>query len=156
MLGFFSVLFFVFFAGEWKMPHCEHWLLECFWNYFFQYPCRPLSQTGKCHTLGTPGQSTFCMVCFTGDICTVYYEKLELNITKKNESNHFIFILGITYLDHAGATLFPDSLLKAFTEDLRNNVYGKYKAVHHYFSQDSLQIGQNWSCFVVGRDLLCS
>ncbi|KAM9198824.1 molybdenum cofactor sulfurase [Mergus octosetaceus] len=31
---------------------------------------------------------------------------------------------GITYLDHAGATLFPDSLLKAFTEDLRNNVYG--------------------------------
>ncbi|EOA97462.1 Molybdenum cofactor sulfurase [Anas platyrhynchos] len=30
----------------------------------------------------------------------------------------------ITYLDHAGATLFPDSLLKAFTEDLRNNVYG--------------------------------
>ncbi|XP_075272814.1 molybdenum cofactor sulfurase isoform X2 [Opisthocomus hoazin] len=31
---------------------------------------------------------------------------------------------GITYLDHAGATLFPESLLKAFTDDLRNNIYG--------------------------------
>lgn len=31
---------------------------------------------------------------------------------------------GITYLDHAGSTLFPESLLKAFTDDLRNNVYG--------------------------------
>ncbi|XP_068527272.1 molybdenum cofactor sulfurase isoform X4 [Anas acuta] len=36
----------------------------------------------------------------------------------------FLRLRGITYLDHAGATLFPDSLLKAFTEDLRNNVYG--------------------------------
>uniref|UniRef100_A0A8C0HFE6 Molybdenum cofactor sulfurase n=1 Tax=Buteo japonicus TaxID=224669 RepID=A0A8C0HFE6_9AVES len=34
------------------------------------------------------------------------------------------FILGITYLDHAGSALFPESLLKAFTDDLRNNVYG--------------------------------
>ncbi|KQK82632.1 molybdenum cofactor sulfurase-like protein [Amazona aestiva] len=32
--------------------------------------------------------------------------------------------LGITYLDHAGSALFPESLLKAFTDDLRNNVYG--------------------------------
>ncbi|XP_059337924.1 molybdenum cofactor sulfurase isoform X1 [Ammospiza nelsoni] len=31
---------------------------------------------------------------------------------------------GITYLDHAGSALFPESLLKAFTDDLRNNVYG--------------------------------
>ncbi|NXW94868.1 MOCOS sulfurase, partial [Alopecoenas beccarii] len=31
---------------------------------------------------------------------------------------------GITYLDHAGSTLFPESLLKAFTDDLRNNIYG--------------------------------
>ncbi|KAL8165838.1 UNVERIFIED_CONTAM: hypothetical protein K2H54_055527 [Gekko kuhli] len=30
----------------------------------------------------------------------------------------------ITYLDHAGATLFPQSLLKAFTEDLSANIYG--------------------------------
>uniref|UniRef100_A0A663MX73 Molybdenum cofactor sulfurase n=1 Tax=Athene cunicularia TaxID=194338 RepID=A0A663MX73_ATHCN len=30
----------------------------------------------------------------------------------------------ITYLDHAGSALFPESLLKAFTDDLRNNVYG--------------------------------
>uniref|UniRef100_A0A663N044 Molybdenum cofactor sulfurase n=1 Tax=Athene cunicularia TaxID=194338 RepID=A0A663N044_ATHCN len=33
-------------------------------------------------------------------------------------------IKGITYLDHAGSALFPESLLKAFTDDLRNNVYG--------------------------------
>uniref|UniRef100_A0A8D0FEQ3 Molybdenum cofactor sulfurase n=1 Tax=Strix occidentalis caurina TaxID=311401 RepID=A0A8D0FEQ3_STROC len=37
---------------------------------------------------------------------------------------NFIFVLGITYLDHAGSALFPESLLKAFTDDLRNNVYG--------------------------------
>ncbi|XP_039187965.1 molybdenum cofactor sulfurase isoform X3 [Crotalus tigris] len=30
----------------------------------------------------------------------------------------------ITYLDHAGATLYPESLLKAFTDDLNTNVYG--------------------------------
>uniref|UniRef100_A0A8D0KW52 Molybdenum cofactor sulfurase n=1 Tax=Strix occidentalis caurina TaxID=311401 RepID=A0A8D0KW52_STROC len=34
------------------------------------------------------------------------------------------FLCGITYLDHAGSALFPESLLKAFTDDLRNNVYG--------------------------------
>ncbi|XP_061445641.1 molybdenum cofactor sulfurase isoform X2 [Rhineura floridana] len=31
---------------------------------------------------------------------------------------------GITYLDHAGTALFPQSLLKAFTDDLNENVYG--------------------------------
>lgn len=51
---------------------------------------------------------------------------MELNILKI-ESTDFIFILGITYLDHAGSALFPESLLKAFTDDLRNNVYGKCK-----------------------------
>ncbi|XP_077159008.1 molybdenum cofactor sulfurase isoform X2 [Paroedura picta] len=30
----------------------------------------------------------------------------------------------MTYLDHAGATLFPESLLKAFTDDLNANIYG--------------------------------
>ncbi|XP_063156385.1 molybdenum cofactor sulfurase isoform X3 [Candoia aspera] len=30
----------------------------------------------------------------------------------------------ITYLDHAGAALYPESLLKAFTDDLSTNVYG--------------------------------
>uniref|UniRef100_A0A8C0ARF3 Molybdenum cofactor sulfurase n=1 Tax=Buteo japonicus TaxID=224669 RepID=A0A8C0ARF3_9AVES len=39
-------------------------------------------------------------------------------------SKELFFILGITYLDHAGSALFPESLLKAFTDDLRNNVYG--------------------------------
>ncbi|XP_062987312.1 molybdenum cofactor sulfurase [Elgaria multicarinata webbii] len=31
---------------------------------------------------------------------------------------------GITYLDHAGTALFPQSLLKSFTDDLNENVYG--------------------------------
>ncbi|XP_054847805.1 molybdenum cofactor sulfurase [Eublepharis macularius] len=31
---------------------------------------------------------------------------------------------GMTYLDHAGTTLFPQSLLKAFTDDLNANIYG--------------------------------
>lgn len=55
------------------------------------------------------------------------WEKMALNLLK-NESSNFICILGITYLDHAGSALFPESLLKAFTDDLRNNVYGKCKA----------------------------
>uniref|UniRef100_A0A8C6Z1L9 Molybdenum cofactor sulfurase n=1 Tax=Nothoprocta perdicaria TaxID=30464 RepID=A0A8C6Z1L9_NOTPE len=38
--------------------------------------------------------------------------------------SNFVFLSGITYLDHAGSALFPESLLKAFTDDLRDNVYG--------------------------------
>lgn len=34
-------------------------------------------------------------------------------------------VLGITYLDHAGTTLFPESQIKAFYQDLTRNVYGK-------------------------------
>nr|XP_055026069.1 molybdenum cofactor sulfurase isoform X1 [Misgurnus anguillicaudatus] len=33
-------------------------------------------------------------------------------------------IKGITYLDHAGTTLFPESLIKGFYEDIARNVYG--------------------------------
>ncbi|KAA0717773.1 Molybdenum cofactor sulfurase [Triplophysa tibetana] len=33
-------------------------------------------------------------------------------------------IKGITYLDHAGTTLFPESHIKAFHEDIARNVYG--------------------------------
>ncbi|XP_060103805.1 molybdenum cofactor sulfurase isoform X2 [Heteronotia binoei] len=36
----------------------------------------------------------------------------------------FARLAGMTYLDHAGTTLFPQSLLKAFSEDLSANVYG--------------------------------
>nr|XP_056713238.1 molybdenum cofactor sulfurase [Euleptes europaea] len=36
----------------------------------------------------------------------------------------FARLAGMTYLDHAGATLFPQSLLKAFTDDLNANIYG--------------------------------
>uniref|UniRef100_A0A8C6XBC0 Molybdenum cofactor sulfurase n=1 Tax=Naja naja TaxID=35670 RepID=A0A8C6XBC0_NAJNA len=38
-----------------------------------------------------------------------------------------VTLLSFTYLDHAGATLYPESLLKAFTDDLSTNVYGKVK-----------------------------
>lgn len=55
------------------------------------------------------------------------WEKMPLNLLKI-EIGNFICILGITYLDHAGSALFPESLLKAFTDDLRSNVYGKCKA----------------------------
>ncbi|XP_008576895.1 PREDICTED: molybdenum cofactor sulfurase [Galeopterus variegatus] len=34
------------------------------------------------------------------------------------------FLSGIIYLDHAGATLFPESQLTSFTNDLMENVYG--------------------------------
>uniref|UniRef100_A0A8C3RXJ1 Molybdenum cofactor sulfurase n=1 Tax=Chelydra serpentina TaxID=8475 RepID=A0A8C3RXJ1_CHESE len=36
----------------------------------------------------------------------------------------YFFILGMTYLDHAGTALFPESLLKEFTDDLSKNIYG--------------------------------
>uniref|UniRef100_A0A8C0ARJ8 Molybdenum cofactor sulfurase n=1 Tax=Buteo japonicus TaxID=224669 RepID=A0A8C0ARJ8_9AVES len=50
----------------------------------------------------------------------------EISYPRKFREIDFLlfFILGITYLDHAGSALFPESLLKAFTDDLRNNVYG--------------------------------
>ncbi|XP_073775280.1 molybdenum cofactor sulfurase isoform X4 [Danio rerio] len=33
-------------------------------------------------------------------------------------------IKGVTYLDHAGTTLFPESLIKGFHDDISRNVYG--------------------------------
>lgn len=78
----------------------------------------------------------------------------------------FLFVLGITYLDHAGSTLFPESLLKAFTDDLRNNVYGKYESMFPLlFSRFHLNISKLdlltcWKmCFyhcyrVVGRPVI--
>lgn len=44
-----------------------------------------------------------------------------------NNNHSFIlcFLSGTVYLDHAGATLFPQSQLTNFTQDLLGNVYGK-------------------------------
>ncbi|XP_060637428.2 molybdenum cofactor sulfurase isoform X1 [Anolis sagrei] len=38
--------------------------------------------------------------------------------------SEFARLGGITYLDHAGTAIFPQSLLKAFTDDISENVYG--------------------------------
>ncbi|XP_055561158.1 molybdenum cofactor sulfurase [Falco cherrug] len=43
---------------------------------------------------------------------------------RRLREREFPRLRGITYLDHAGSALFPESLLKAFTDDLRNNIYG--------------------------------
>lgn len=46
----------------------------------------------------------------------------------KNSHNFILcFLSGTVYLDHAGATLFPQSQLTSFTHDLMENVYGKEK-----------------------------
>lgn len=44
---------------------------------------------------------------------------------KNNHSVILLFLSGTVYLDHAGATLFPQSQLTSFTNDLMENVYGK-------------------------------
>lgn len=44
---------------------------------------------------------------------------------KNNHSFILCFLSGTVYLDHAGATLFPESQLRSFTRDLLENVYGK-------------------------------
>lgn len=41
-----------------------------------------------------------------------------------------LFCLGTVYLDHAGATLFPQSQLTNFTKDLMENVYGEERYIH--------------------------
>lgn len=79
------------------------------------------------------------------------WEKMALNLLKIETSN-FICILGITYLDHAGSALFPESLLRAFTDDLRNNVYGKCKATFPWVFSSFCLNNSNLSFF--GKDLL--
>lgn len=46
---------------------------------------------------------------------------------KMNHSFILCFLPGTVYLDHAGATLFAQSQLASFTQDLTENVYGKEK-----------------------------
>ena len=49
------------------------------------------------------------------------------------------FLSGTVYLDHAGATLFPQSQLTSFTKDLMENVYGKEK---HSTTDFALNVSQ--------------
>uniref|UniRef100_A0A8C5C937 Molybdenum cofactor sulfurase n=1 Tax=Gadus morhua TaxID=8049 RepID=A0A8C5C937_GADMO len=55
------------------------------------------------------------------DICSPsgYSENLE-DVIK----NEFTRIKGVTYLDHAGATLYPESAVREFCLDISKNVYG--------------------------------
>ncbi|CAL8284479.1 unnamed protein product [Arctogadus glacialis] len=55
------------------------------------------------------------------DICSPsgYSENLE-DVIKKE----FTRIKGVTYLDHAGATLYPESAVREFCLDISKNVYG--------------------------------
>ncbi|KAJ8273011.1 hypothetical protein GJAV_G00096330 [Gymnothorax javanicus] len=39
-------------------------------------------------------------------------------------TEEFARMKGMTYLDHAGTTLYPDSLIKGFFQDIASNVYG--------------------------------
>ncbi|XP_066848732.1 molybdenum cofactor sulfurase isoform X6 [Anser cygnoides] len=70
-------------------------------------------------TRGMAGEPLFCRASLGSH--PAGYGGGDLGRLRERE---FPRLRGITYLDHAGATLFPDSLLKAFTDDLRNNVYG--------------------------------
>lgn len=39
---------------------------------------------------------------------------------------------GITYLDHAATTLYPESLIRGYMQDISRNVYGE-KALNNVF-----------------------
>lgn len=58
---------------------------------------------------------------------------------KNNPSFILRFLSGTVYLDHAGATLFPQSQLTSFTKDLMENVYGKEK---HSITDFALNVSQ--------------
>jgi len=42
------------------------------------------------------------------------------------DADMFFSFLGVTYLDHAGTTLFPESQIKGFYDDISRNVYGEF------------------------------
>lgn len=43
----------------------------------------------------------------------------------KNPNSYHVFLISeITYLDHAGTTQYPESVMRSFFSDLTNNVYG--------------------------------
>lgn len=67
---------------------------------------------------GRPHMSTIMIVhCH-------YYSNM-MNVEVQNLSNwQCNFPLGVCYLDHAGATLYAESQIKAIAEDLCENVYG--------------------------------
>lgn len=58
---------------------------------------------------------------------------------ENNPCSILCFLSGTVYLDHAGATLFPQSQLTSFTNDLMENVYGKEKHTQTDFYMNSSQ-----------------
>ncbi|XP_030302260.1 molybdenum cofactor sulfurase [Calypte anna] len=72
---------------------------------------------------GTPRGELLSFRAFQ-DSCPAGYDYGYCGGLSDLREREFPRLRGITYLDHAGSALFPESLLKAFTDDLRNNVYG--------------------------------
>ncbi|KAK0137586.1 Molybdenum cofactor sulfurase [Merluccius polli] len=66
----------------------------------------------------------FSRLCTLGtfrEVCTHYGYSGNLEDLVQEE---FPRLKGVTYLDHAGATLYPDSAVREFSRDISRNVYG--------------------------------
>lgn len=50
---------------------------------------------------------------------------LIVNYIRLRKCSSFSF-QGVTYLDHAGTTLFPESHIKGFHDDISRNIYGEF------------------------------
>lgn len=71
-----------------------------------------------------------CLNASNGQCSSLHKSDLgKMSGEPQKNSHSFIlcFLSGTVYLDHAGATLFPQSQLTSFTRDLMENVYGKEK-----------------------------
>lgn len=55
-----------------------------------------------------------------------------------NESHEFNRLAGLTYLDHAGTTLYSSSQVRAMMQDLEANMYGNPHSRNHMTSQRTL------------------
>lgn len=71
--------------------------------------------------------NTHFLYCFP--ICACEYVLIASdNLTHKPNAsfilNYIFYILDITYLDHAGATLYSNEQLDKYMVDLKNNLYG--------------------------------
>ena len=58
------------------------------------------------------------------NVCDVLKQPLRLDSFEFADYFCLIFNPDVTYLDHTGATIYGDSQLKAYFEDLSSNLYG--------------------------------
>uniref|UniRef100_A0A3P8YWQ3 Molybdenum cofactor sulfurase n=1 Tax=Esox lucius TaxID=8010 RepID=A0A3P8YWQ3_ESOLU len=66
----------------------------------------------------------FNQLCTFENFCAIWSHYGYMNDFVDVIEQEFSRIKGITYLDHAGATLYPESLVREYYQDISRNVYG--------------------------------